>query len=143
MSSSDTTLSTILWSLQTPEIADKLIELVGNLPLRAKKEGQNYILSTRAGTTKPPFPGRPTRSQGELIHPHHQFGTFAYDDLAGYNVVTIVEFKSVTDAEYWAFTDPLHKEMVALIDEPKFKDTIVTLFTNSDKSYLRPEAVGA
>lgn len=59
-------MSTILWSLQTAEIAKKLIEFVGNVPLKAKKDGQNYVLSAKAGTTRAPFPGRPSRAQGEL-----------------------------------------------------------------------------
>lgn len=65
-SKSETTFSITLWSLQTAEIAESLIEFVVNVPLKAKKDGRNYILSGKAGTTRAPFPGRPTRAQGEL-----------------------------------------------------------------------------
>lgn len=55
-----------MWSCPSAELAEKLIDFMLSVPGKAKKNGQSYVVSARAGTTHAPFAGRPSRAQGEL-----------------------------------------------------------------------------
>lgn len=43
---------------------------------------------------------------------------------------------------YWGSTDPVHKELLALLGTPMHKDPIVLVFTSNDKNLLQGQEVG-
>ncbi|KAK9449624.1 uncharacterized protein V1518DRAFT_455048 [Limtongia smithiae] len=79
----------VAYYIEDATIRSEIIEKVKSLKDRALKDGQPYILESRAGEALPFQEGRD----------------------GGFNIVTATSFKNVEDRLYYSSFDPAHEEL--------------------------------
>ncbi|OJJ03948.1 hypothetical protein ASPVEDRAFT_763477 [Aspergillus versicolor CBS 583.65] len=104
----------VLWPFKNTSDLEFAAQAIKSTVGKARHDGEPYVLSVKCGTTRP---SPPVRSRG-------------------FNLASIIRFRTDDDRSYFVKEDPAHKELVGLVKDKLASDILVLDFIDGAVEHI-------